>query len=208
MKSSHAATRPLLLAYKREIKKFLHEIPHAKCGKDHTLLRCSFANKNRLDVPYWRTLTSADVGLANAHLIDLKSRGIKEQRKLKEQPQVTLEPIGADRKGKHDDTPSASIDIADTINTLKIGGSGQAKDLTEVQRRIKELGKPPVVNDTQYHRRRLLRELTTDVATKHSRVDVSDDATFYEYIFLGFPIDKIKIRLRSFIKRAVNTFPF
>jgi hypothetical protein len=124
MNSSHAATMPLLLAYKREIKKLLHEIPYAKCSKDHALLCCSFVNKKRSDVSYWRTLQFADVGLANAHLIDLKSRGIKEQKKLKEQPQVTLEPIGADHKGKHDDTPSASIGITDTISTLKIGNSG------------------------------------------------------------------------------------
>jgi hypothetical protein len=113
---------------------------------------------------------------------------------------VTPDPTGADRKGKRADIPLARTDIADTIALLR--------SVIPSKRRIKEMSKPPVVDDTQYSSRRLLREPTTDVATNHFKVDISDDATFYEYIFLGLPIGKSKTRLWSFIKKAINTIPF
>jgi len=149
-----------------------------------------------------------DIGLANAHLTDLKNKWIKEQKKLKEQPQVTPEPTGADQKGKHENASLASTNIFNPISNLKISDSAQAKDLAEVQRRIKEMGKSPVIDDTQYPRRGLLRETTTDVKTNHFKIDISDDASFYEYVFLDLPIGKSKTKLRSFIKEAINTIPF
>ena len=66
----------------------------------------------------------------------------------------------------------------------------------------------PQGHDTQYPRRGLLREPTTDVATNHFKIDISDDATFYEYVFLDLPVGKSNTRLRSFIKEAINTIPF
>lgn len=148
-----------------------------------------------------------DIGLANTHLTDLKNKWIKEQNKLKEQPPVTPEPTEADQKGKHEDASSANTDIADPISNLKISDSAQAKHLAEVQRRIKEMGKPSAIDDMQYPRRDVLCETITDVKTNHFKIDVSDDVAFYEYVFLDLPIGKSKTKLRSFIKEAINTIP-
>lgn len=199
---------PLLPAHQEKLTGLLHENPCAKCGEDHALLRCPLANKQRADGPYWRSLKYMDISFANAHLTDLKTKSVQEQKRLKEQPQVTSGPTEADQKENHDGTSSASTNIANSISNIKISDSAQAKDLAEVQRRIKEMGKPPVVDDIQYPRQRPLREPTTDIATNHFKIDISDDATFYEYIFLDLPIGKSKTRLRSFIKEAIDTIPF
>jgi hypothetical protein len=148
-----------------------------------------------------------DIGLANAHLTDLKPKWIKKQKKLKEQPQVTPEPTGADQKEKSDGASLASTDIVNPRSNLNISDLAQAKDLAEVQK-IKKMDKPPAIDDTQYPRRDLLREITTDVKTNYFKIDILDHAAFYEYVFLDLPNGKSKIKLRSFIKEATNTIPF
>jgi hypothetical protein len=101
-----------------------------------------------------------------------------------------------------------STDIVNPISNLKISDLAQAKDFAEVQRRIKEMGKSPAIEDTQYPRRGLLRETTTDVKTNHFKIDISDDAAFYEYVVLDLPIGKSKTNLGLLSRKQLIPFRF